>query len=186
MAGRFCRFSVSSLVRAGLLTGVIDGLFSSILSVAAYGSTVARLFQGVASVPLGRAALEGGTPTAALGLLIHFCVAFGWSAVFLFLVRSAWIRRILASRYGVAQGRRGVRTLDMDGDVTGVDSARRASASDPQRALVDPVRRTLPVRRIADRLVDQPSRRSRWRIGPGFYCWRRAAIIAGSGRSAAW
>jgi uncharacterized membrane protein YagU involved in acid resistance len=101
MAGRFCCFSVSSLVRAGLLTGVIDGLFSSILSVAAYGSTVARLFQGVASVPLGRAALEGGTPTAALGLLIHFCVAFGWSAVFLFLVRSAWIRRILASRYGV-------------------------------------------------------------------------------------
>ena len=89
------------LVRSGLLTGVIDGLFSSILSVAAYGSTVARLFQGVASVPLGRAALEGGTTTAALGLLIHFCVAFGWSAVFLFLVRSAWIRRILETRYGV-------------------------------------------------------------------------------------
>ncbi len=101
MAGRSFHFRWSRLVRAGFLTGVIDGLFSSILSVAAYGSTVTRLFQGVASVPLGRAALEGGTTTAALGLLIHFCVAFGWSAVFLFLVRSAWMRRILESRYGV-------------------------------------------------------------------------------------
>lgn len=92
---------LSRLVRAGLLAGVIDGLFSSILSVAAGGSTVARLFQGVASVLIGRAALEGGTSTAALGLFIHFCVAFGWSAVFLFLMRSDWIRRILESRYGV-------------------------------------------------------------------------------------
>jgi uncharacterized membrane protein YagU involved in acid resistance len=101
MAGRSFRFSLSSLVRAGLLTGVIDGLFSSILSVAAYGSTVTRLFQGVASVPIGRAAFERGTFTAALGLLIHFCVAFAWSAVFLFLMRSAWVRRILESRHGV-------------------------------------------------------------------------------------
>jgi len=36
-------------VCAGLATAIIDGLFSSILNVAAYGSTVSRLFQGVAS-----------------------------------------------------------------------------------------------------------------------------------------
>lgn len=101
MAGRSFHFRWSRLVRAGFLTGVIDGLFSSILSVAAYGSTVTRLFQGVASVLIGPAALDGGASSAALGLLIHFCVAFGWSAVFLFLVRSAWMRRILESRYGV-------------------------------------------------------------------------------------
>lgn len=95
---------LARLVRAGLLTGVVDGLFSSILSVAAYQSTVSRLFQGVASVLLGAEALSGGTRTAAIGVLMHFGVAFGWSAVFLFLVvRSAWVRSILASPYGVAK-----------------------------------------------------------------------------------
>jgi len=94
----------SRLVRAGLLTGIIDGLFSSVLSVAFYGSTVTRLFQGVASTVLGKEAFEGGTSTALLGVLMHFGVAFGWSAVFLLLVeRSPWIRRVLASQYGVVK-----------------------------------------------------------------------------------
>lgn len=95
------RQNLSRLARAGLLTGVTDGLFSSVLSVAFYHSTVTRLFQGVASVLLGPEALTGGTRTAAVGLLMHFGVAFGWSAVFLLLVtRSAWIRRVLASPLG--------------------------------------------------------------------------------------
>ena len=90
------------LLRAGLLTGIIDGSFSSILSVAFYGSTVTRLFQGVAATLLGPQAFDGGTRTALLGVLMHFGVAFGWSAVFLLLVsRPPWIRRVLASRYGV-------------------------------------------------------------------------------------
>ena len=90
------------LLRAGLLTGVIDGLFSSILSVAAYGSTVSRLFQGVASVLLGTAAFDGGIRTVAIGVVMHFGVAFAWSAVFLFVVlRSRWIRGLLASPYGL-------------------------------------------------------------------------------------
>jgi type IV secretory pathway VirB3-like protein len=95
---------LSRLVRAGLLTGVVDGLFSSVLNVAAYQSTVARLFQGVASVLLGSEAFNGGTRTAALGVLMHFGVAFVWSAVFLFLVlRSPWVRSVLTSPYGVAK-----------------------------------------------------------------------------------
>lgn len=35
---------MSRVVRAGLLTGITDGLFSSVLSVAFYDSTVTRLF----------------------------------------------------------------------------------------------------------------------------------------------
>jgi len=89
-------------VRAGLLTGITDGLFSSVLVVVFYGSTVARLWQGVASTLLGKEAIDGGTGPALIGVLMHFGVAFGWSAVFLFLVlRSAWIRRVLSSRFGV-------------------------------------------------------------------------------------
>lgn len=38
----------------------------------------------------------------AIGLLLHFSVAFTWSAVFLFLVmRSAKVRDVLASPWGV-------------------------------------------------------------------------------------
>lgn len=98
------RDNLFRLLRAGLLTGIIDGLFSSVLSVAFYDSTVTRLFQGVASTLLGREALDGGTATALIGVLMHFGVAFGWSAVFLLLVRlSSWIRRVLGSPYGVVK-----------------------------------------------------------------------------------
>ena len=98
----FNRDALSRLVRAGLLTGVTDGLFSSVLAVAAYHSTVTRLFQGVAATLLGKAAFDGGTSTAALGVAMHFGVAFGWSAVFLFLaVRSSRLRARLDSPNGV-------------------------------------------------------------------------------------
>ena len=92
---------LSRLARAGVATAIVDGLFSSILSVVFYHSTVTRLFQGVASVLLGPDALTGGTRTAAIGLLMHVGVAFSWSAVFFLLAtRSAWIRRVLASPLG--------------------------------------------------------------------------------------
>jgi len=96
------RHPLSRLIRAWLSTAVIDGLFSSVLSVAFYGSTATRLFQGVASTLLGKEALNGGTRTALVGLLMHFGVALGWSSVFLLLVmRSSWLRRIIATPSGV-------------------------------------------------------------------------------------
>jgi|SRR5476649_1232159 len=90
------------LLRAGLLTGITDGLFSSVLAAFVYGSTVTRLWQGVASVPLGATALDGGLRTAGIGVLMHFCVAFGWSTVFLLLtMSSSWLRGVIASSSGV-------------------------------------------------------------------------------------
>src|SRR5262245_52189747 len=95
---------IRRLVAAGFITGITDGLFSSILSVAFYNSTVTRLFQGVASVILGTDAFNGGNKTAAIGILMHFCVAFVWSGIFLLLIfRWRWIHRTVASRYGVAK-----------------------------------------------------------------------------------
>ena len=96
------RARLSDLVRTGLLIGVVDGLFSSLLNVFAYRSTVTRLFQGVASVLRGPAAFEGGLGTAGIGLLMHFGVAFAWSAAFLVLVlRWARVRALLSSTAGV-------------------------------------------------------------------------------------
>jgi len=94
--------AMTRFLRAGVATSVVDGLFSSVLSVAAYGSTVARLFQGVAATLIGNAAFTGGARTTALGVLMHCGVAFAWSAVFVFAVmRSERIRRVLAARFGV-------------------------------------------------------------------------------------
>ena len=70
------------IVVAGVLTGVIDGLFSSVLSAVFYGSTVSRLFQGVAATLLGPTAVDGGVRTALIGVAMHFGVALGWSVVF--------------------------------------------------------------------------------------------------------
>ena len=100
----FDRDALSRVARAGVLTGVTDGLFSSVLSVAFYHSTVQRLFRGVASTLLGPEALNGGALTFAIGVLMHFGVAFGWSVVFLLIVKRArWIRRLLNSPYGVVK-----------------------------------------------------------------------------------
>jgi len=94
--------TASRLVRAWLVTGITDAVFSSVLVTMFYHSTVTRLWQGVASVLLGKQALDGGTRTALIGLLMHFGVALGWTVVFLFLVLPLpWIRRLLASKYGL-------------------------------------------------------------------------------------
>ncbi|HEX2209893.1 MAG TPA: hypothetical protein VHG93_19590 [Longimicrobium sp.] len=92
---------LSRLVRAGLLTGVADGLFACAMGLI-YNGSVTRVWQGVASTLLGPSAMQGGMRTMAIGLLMHFGVAFGWSALFLLLFeRSAWIRRKVRARGGV-------------------------------------------------------------------------------------
>jgi len=91
------------LLRAGLLTGVVDGIFASTMNIVVNHSTAGRLFRGVASTVLGKQAMNGGAPATAVGVLMHFGVAFGWSALFLLLVlRWGWLRRALASAAGVA------------------------------------------------------------------------------------
>lgn len=91
----------SRLLRAWLLTGVIDGTWAIVLTML-YGRSVARLWQGVAAAPFGERMLDGGPTTVALGILVHFGVAFAWSAVFLLLVSgSSWLRRVIASPNGV-------------------------------------------------------------------------------------
>jgi hypothetical protein len=95
------RRSILLVARAGLATGVSDGLFACVLSTVFYGSTVTRLWQGVAATVLGREAFAGGTRTALIGVAMHFGVAFGWAAVLFALVtRSSRIRRFLSSPNG--------------------------------------------------------------------------------------
>jgi len=95
------RATLVRLLRAGLLTGVIDGLWAIGLTMA-YGRSIPRLWQGLAAIPFGKQMLDGDAATVALGIALHFCVALGWSAVFLLLfTRWRWLAGVLESRYGL-------------------------------------------------------------------------------------
>jgi hypothetical protein len=95
---------MTRLILAWLSTAVVDGLFSSVLAAFVYGSTVTRLWQGVASTLLGPDAMNGGSRTALIGIVMHLGVALAWSLVFFFLFeRSAALRQVATSPGGVVK-----------------------------------------------------------------------------------
>jgi len=66
----------------GLIAGTMD-ITAAILTYKIRNNLPAtRLLQSVASGLLGKDAFTGGKPTAALGLLLHFVIAFGATTVF--------------------------------------------------------------------------------------------------------
>ncbi|MGI8402517.1 MAG: hypothetical protein ACR2NS_13080 [Gemmatimonadaceae bacterium] len=146
------------LVRAGVLTGVTDGLFASV-SALFFGSTLMRLWQGVASTVLGKSAFDGGIPTALLGVLMHFGVAFGWSGVFLFIVmRSSRIHRAVSSPSGVI----GIAALYgpfiLAGDVADSHSGAIASSTSYNEPLVGPAGWAFSIRGTSHCRIDRQRR----------------------------
>lgn len=92
---------IGRLARATILTAICDGLFSSTLSAFAYGSTVKRLWQGVASTVFGANALQQDS-MAWVGVAMHVGVALAWSTVFLILYELLPpLRKIVAAPFGV-------------------------------------------------------------------------------------
>ena len=89
-------------LRAWALITVVDGIFATLLPVVAYGHPLGRVWQGVAAVLIGRAAIEGGARTILFGLVMHATVALVWTTVFLILVLlSPHLRRIAATPAGI-------------------------------------------------------------------------------------
>jgi hypothetical protein len=77
----------------GLIVGAMD-ITSAIIITISRGSTVTRLMQFIASGLLGPKAFQGGAGTVALGLGLHFAIAFSLVAVFYAASRSlAFLRR---------------------------------------------------------------------------------------------
>lgn len=75
-----------AILWGGLICGVLDIGSAVAISIANGGSPV-RMLQGIAGALLGPAAFEGGSATAALGLAMHFGVAFTATAIFYWLSR---------------------------------------------------------------------------------------------------
>ncbi|MBA4182953.1 MAG: hypothetical protein H0X49_02955 [Acidobacteria bacterium] len=70
-----------AILFGGLIAGTLD-LTSAFIVTALRGGSHARMLQGIASGLLGADSFTGGTATAALGVLLHFTIAFIWTIVF--------------------------------------------------------------------------------------------------------
>ena len=97
----------SGAFRAILITGLIVGamdIASAIVLTLLRGGTIMRLMQFIASGLLGKSAFQGGLATAALGLALHFVIAFGLVTVFYFASRKLAFLRQRPVLSGIAYG----------------------------------------------------------------------------------
>jgi len=70
-----------AILLAGSLSGVLD-ITAAFVTAGLRGASPVRVLQYIASGLFGPDALNGGFPTAALGMCLHFLIAFGASAVY--------------------------------------------------------------------------------------------------------
>jgi hypothetical protein len=103
--GSFRPRPLASILVGGLAVGILDGI-DAIVFFGFLGVTPTRIFQYISSGLLGRAAFEGGGGTVALGVALHFVVAFLIATVFNLatLVMPTLLRRpiVWGMLYGVA------------------------------------------------------------------------------------
>jgi hypothetical protein len=74
--------NLKTIVIAGLIAGTLDMTTAIIV----YKTPPIKMFQYIAGAAIGRdVAFSGGALTAALGLLIHFFIAFSWAVLYVVL-----------------------------------------------------------------------------------------------------
>lgn len=70
------------ILLAGLTVGILDGI-SAVLSYLGKGGNKPEIvFKFISSGILGNTAFGGGYEIVALGILLHFVIALGWSFIF--------------------------------------------------------------------------------------------------------
>ena len=74
----------------GFAAGTLDITYACAFWALKAGVSAQRIFQSVAAGLLGRAAIEGGAPTAALGLALHYLIATTMSLAY-YLAARRWI-----------------------------------------------------------------------------------------------
>lgn len=83
-----------AILVGGSIAGTLDITYAIVVWALRARAPAVRVLQSVASGLLGASAFKGGLPVAALGLFLHFCIAFSWAAAFCFAGRRvAWLTR---------------------------------------------------------------------------------------------
>ncbi len=97
------RSVLNSILLGGLIGGTCDITYAVGFS-AWRGVAPMRILQSVASGLLGKPAFEGGVPTAALGLGLHYVIALIWAAIYVLASRRLNVLRERAAVCGVIYG----------------------------------------------------------------------------------
>ena len=97
------RTDLRGILITGLVVGLLDIVAACTMAVAR-GSTPLRLLQFVASGLLGRSAFQGGVSTAALGLVLHFAIAFAVVVVFSVALQKIAVVRKRVAAAGIVYG----------------------------------------------------------------------------------
>jgi hypothetical protein len=77
---------LKAILVGGFIAGICDITYAIVFSHF-HAVTATRVLQSVASGLLGSPAFDGGVPIAALGLLLHFCIALTWATIFFLVSR---------------------------------------------------------------------------------------------------
>jgi hypothetical protein len=76
----------SKLITSVILTTLLAGTLDMIAAIISSGAKPLIICQYIASAIFGReAAFSGGYTMGLLGLLFHYCIAFGWTLLFFIL-----------------------------------------------------------------------------------------------------
>lgn len=73
---------VKFILVTGLLAGVLDGLAAMASYMIKGGKNPQVIFKFIASGILGKSAMSGGTEIVLLGVILHLCIALGWTILF--------------------------------------------------------------------------------------------------------
>ena len=77
---------MNAFVYGGLTVGVLD-ILDAFIFFGFRGAAPIRILQSIAAGLLGRSSFQGGVATAALGLCLHFVIAFGIVGVYFAVAR---------------------------------------------------------------------------------------------------
>lgn len=94
-----------AIATGAALAGALDAIFSLIAYVfVLHVFSIIGVLQYIASGLLGAAAFSGGLPAAALGVLIHFFLAFAFATLYYAVSRRFVALRVRAIPFGFAYG----------------------------------------------------------------------------------
>ncbi|RAI99835.1 hypothetical protein LX64_04388 [Chitinophaga skermanii] len=91
----------SHIMTAGLIVGTLDGLAACIqFIIRSGGFAVEKIFLFIAGGVLGKTAFQGGMGVVLLGIVLHYCIAMGFTAMYFLLYPR--VLRVVKNRFWAA------------------------------------------------------------------------------------
>ena len=81
-------FPVPTIIKAGIITGVLDKSLAFLYSYLKSGIHPATILQYISKVAFGKATFSDPSILIITGLVVHFAIAMAWAIIFFILYRS--------------------------------------------------------------------------------------------------